>query len=396
MLDAEKCIKLSTKNHKRSKENLSEVVRIKTIVREEFMNVVDKEVNKIWKEGKNRIQNKSEFLAKKYVKEEPEPEVYKGVIVGDKMLEEMEKKQEDKDDNIDRAPIYGGIQGLSKDQEEVLRLPPNHRIFPKMKLEEFKTELEKCVIKANWQKTREQRNQEDINRKDENDDTPTEASKDKTNVIDFRNLKATDLKNNKRIVYPKPDADDEEEIRRNNVKRELEKVFVNYMNENCDKFGNVTENNLPENQVKAIKTLKEKMKDDDLVCFETDKTGKFALDKKENYIKKMRKHIKDDDIVSMTEVKKIEKELNEHAEYLVKITNAGINTNQVKRIKSNLKTSDNQIPILSGTHKDHKEVEDPNIGPDVRPIMGATVGPNVALTDFIARNIVNRRTSEQV
>jgi hypothetical protein len=30
MLDAEKCIKLSTKNHKRSKENLSEVVRIKT------------------------------------------------------------------------------------------------------------------------------------------------------------------------------------------------------------------------------------------------------------------------------------------------------------------------------------------------------------------------------
>ena len=148
----------------------------------------------------------------------------------------MEKKQEDKDDNIDRAPIYGGIQGLSKDQEEVLRLPTNHRIFPKLKLEEFKTELEKCVIKANWQKTREQRNQEDINRKDENDDTPTEASKDETNVIDFRNLKATDLKNNKRIVYPKPDADDEEEIRRNNVKRELEKVFVNYMNENCDKF----------------------------------------------------------------------------------------------------------------------------------------------------------------
>ena len=110
----------------------------------------------------------------------------------------------------------------------------------------------------------------------------------------------------------------------------------------------------------------------------------------------MRKHINDDEIISMTEVKKIEKELNEHAEHLVKITNAGINTNQVKRIKSNLKTSDNQIPILSGTHKDHKKVDDPNIGPDVRPIMGATVGPNVALTDFIARNIVNRRTSEQV
>ena len=91
----------------------------------------------------------------------------------------------------------------------------------------------------------------------------------------------------------------------------------------------------------------------------------------------MRKHIKDDEIISMTEVKKIEKELNDHADHLVKITNAGSNTNQTKRIKGNLKTSDNQIPILSGTHKDHKKVDDQILGPDVRPIMGATVGPNI-------------------
>ena len=99
-------------------------------------------------------------------------------------------------------------------------------------------------------------------------------------------------------------------------------------------------------------------------------------------------------IISMTEVKKIEKELNEHAEHLVKITNAGSNTNQTKRIKGNLKTSDNQIPILSGTHKDHKKVVDQIVGPDVRPIMGATVGPNIALTDFIARSIVRKVADE--
>ena len=98
------------------------------------------------------------------------------------------------------------------------------------------------------------------------------------------------MKNNKRIIIPNPDDDDEEEIRRNNIKKELEKVYVKYMNEHCDKFGNVNENNLSEKQVKAIKSLKEKMKNDDLVCFETEKTGKFALDKKENYVKKMRKH----------------------------------------------------------------------------------------------------------
>ena len=108
----------------------------------------------------------------------------------------------------------------------------------------------------------------------------------------------------------------------------------------------------------------------------------------------MRKHISDDEIISMREVKKIEKELNDHAEHLVKITNAGVDTNQTKRIKSNLKTSDNQIPVLSGTHKDHKKVDDLNKGPDVRPIMGATVGPNIALTDFIAKNIIRKVAEE--
>ena len=83
------------------------------------------------------------------------------------------------------------------------------------------------------------------------------------------------------------DNDDEEEIRRNNVKKELEGVFVNFMKENCDKYGNMKENNLGDKQVEAIKSLKDRMKKEELVCFETDKTGKFALDKKENYIIKM-------------------------------------------------------------------------------------------------------------
>ena len=65
----------------------------------------------------------------------------------------------------------------------------------------------------------------------------------------------------------------------------------------------------------------------------------------------MRKHIANDDIISMKEVKKIEKKMNGHAEHLVQITNVGLNTKQTKRIKGNLKTTDNQIPILSGPTK---------------------------------------------
>ena len=64
----------------------------------------------------------------------------------------------------------------------------------------------------------------------------------------------------------------------------------------------------------------------------------------------------------------------------------------MKRVKSNLITKDNHIPILRGTSKDNKESVDKEVGPDMRPIMGAIVGPNVGLSEIgsrIVRQIAN-------
>ena len=63
------------------------------------------------------------------------------------------------------------------------------------------------------------------------------------------------------------------------------------MKKHCDEKGNQLENNLTMRQTTGIKDLKTKMKAEDLVCIETNKTGKFALDTKENYMKKIQKHI---------------------------------------------------------------------------------------------------------
>ena len=176
MADAEKCLKVSVRNLKVSKDNLTEVVRVKTVVREEFMYVVDREVSKVWKDGKKRVQNKANHLAAKYVKDEPEPAVHKGVIVGDELLEELETKKENKKDNL--APIYGDIQGLTEEHKEILSMPPNHRTYPKLNLEDFKTDLHKCVVKATWQKMRYERNQENKNKDVENDNVVKEVSKE--------------------------------------------------------------------------------------------------------------------------------------------------------------------------------------------------------------------------
>ena len=124
------------------------------------------------------------------------------------------------------------------------------------------------------------------------------------------------------------------------------------------------------------------MKSENLACAETDKTGKLTLDTLENISSKMDKHIREDKIVDTKEVKKIENKLNRHMAFWTKILKPGENNNHIRRIKSNLITKDNQIPILRGTNKDHKEVADKVAGPDVRPIMGAMVGPNLGLSEL--------------
>jgi hypothetical protein len=88
---------------------------------------------------------------------------------------------------------------------------------------------------------------------------------------------------------------------------------------------------------------------------------------------KMKKHIANDEVISTKEVRKSENKMNLRAEHVSRITMAGEDNGQSKRIKGNLKVKDNQIPILHRTSKDHKVAENHKEGPDVRPIMGAVV-----------------------
>ena len=90
------------------------------------------------------------------------------------------------------------------------------------------------------------------------------------------------------------------------------------MEKNCDKHGNVIDGNLTEKQVKTIKDINNKIKEEDLVCFESDKTGNLKLDKRDSYMMKMQKHIANDEVISEKEVRKIETVLNRHSEHLVR------------------------------------------------------------------------------
>ena len=139
--------------------------------------------------------------------------------------------------------------------------------------------------------------------------------------MDFRNIKPTDFRNNKRVILPELD-DDPEEIRRNNLKSELRQVVMKYKTENCDKFGNFLDNNQSETQIKDRTNLKDRIKKEGLACGETDKTGELTLDTLDNISKKMDKHIKDDKVMNEKEIKSLENKLNRHMEFWVRILKA--------------------------------------------------------------------------
>ena len=148
--------------------------------------------------------------------------------------------------------------------------------------------LKKCVVKCIWETNREEKNAEEKKVSEEASEENESREKvvdkfydSKMKTLNFKFLKPTDFKGNKRVIITEAN-DDLEEIRRNNLKNELVKVVEKYKNEHCDKSGNVINNNMSETQLKDMKELKSRIRNEGLNCGETDKTGKLTLDTLEN------------------------------------------------------------------------------------------------------------------
>ena len=139
-----------------SNMNLTKVVRKGTIVRKEFMKLVDNKIGISWMKLKEKNQEKVNWNVHKN-EIEVKKGTFKGILVGDKELEVLEK--ESKNEMGGKAVVYGGIE-VDKSEEDILNLPPDFAIFPKVDIEEFETDMEKCLIKCSWEVKNVQRKSE--------------------------------------------------------------------------------------------------------------------------------------------------------------------------------------------------------------------------------------------
>ena len=128
-----------------------------------------------------------------------------------------------------------------------------------------------------------------------------------------------------------------------------------------------------------LKSLQQKVKETKVICYQTDKSGRWSCDTKENYKKACEKHLQDDsktEVISLTEHEKAEEEMNCHAYALLRMIGLkdDVKYGHGQRIRWAMQSTNNTLAPFYCLRKDHKPI-DPGKeaeGPKTRPLCGAT------------------------
>ena len=133
--------------------------------------------------------------------------------------------------------------------------------------------------------------------------------------------------------------------------------------------------NLDSTRKSGLKKLQERIRKKEIVCFSTDKSGRWSCDTPENYKNACMAQLADDDktpTISIEEHNESEKIMNAEARSLLMMLGVDDDKNG-ERLRKVVSAKGVKIPPFYGTRKDHKTVPAAmkEIGPKVRPVCGA-------------------------
>ena len=123
-----------------------------------------------------------------------------------------------------------------------------------------------------------------------------------------------------------------------------------------------------------------------IVIFQTDKSSRFSVDTKTNYINACKVHVDKDKTIDGTQYDSMLREMNAHSCMWCKIIKAGeeASSHSEQRIKENMTASEGcDPPPMYALRKDHK-ICDNQEGPPTRPVCGATTAYNGKLSHLIS------------
>ena len=119
------------------------------------------------------------------------------------------------------------------------------------------------------------------------------------------------MHNNPRVNLPKPRPADEERVF---AAKELvwEEAILRYKERNCDSKGIQKQDNLTKAQRRGFSKLRERTRTGNIVITTTDKSDKFTVSSRENYILQGAPHIRNDEEVGWKEIADAQKVIKQH------------------------------------------------------------------------------------
>ena len=384
ILDAEYDIKKARIEYRKSEiEFCKRVPRVYDAHRS-FLYIKKRETERVWEEGKVKNRNKINTLVSRY-REGREYSAIRQIKYSDGDLRQSGDENSRSDDNEPR--IYGGAE-IGNQEIEILKKDPRFMTMKPIDELEIEVEIEKGMAKARYELMNcgvEEDDQDDsieeVNR------TGNNTKQDLDTTLNYANLKATDIPTVQRLYPPKPSTIRNETIM-STIKEKLMGSVGEYRNKHCNEKGIVKNQNITMGETVAMKQLKKRTKEKEIVVFTTDKSGRFSVDTPENYEKAVGAHTRNDVEIDQEGVRMIENKMNQHMKQFNKMFKVGETVEQESRVAGATKSVNTPAPPLYGLRKDHKRTENEVEGPPVRPVCGANQAPNSRLSNFLSR-IVN-------
>ena len=271
----------------------------------EFRTTMKYEVEEVWNVGKQKNRDKVNWLVKKYAPVNANGNI-RDVIVTDEKLSEMSDTSET------AVKKFGGVE-ISDVEKVALRLDPEYRVYKRIDEVDIEVEIEKGCTKARYHlmgESDKDPNHAQDNTIDQNgnDFKPFDLE---NKVANYGNIRATDLPTVQRLYPPKPSTIRREVIMQN-VKDKMLNKAREYIEEKCNEKGYIKKSNISNDVKDGIKSLKNRVKEKEVVVFTTDKTGEFSIDTTDNYLEVLNEHTQNDKKINEKKVKIIENRCNDH------------------------------------------------------------------------------------
>ena len=302
---------------------------------------------------------------------------------------------------------YGDVE-IDKDEEEILRMHPKMATVSRLNPGYMELNQEMGYTKLRWQMRKEEeeemvepdykkqktleeerRNREKREEKEVEEAKGRQVYNPETGEYDERRWRVTDMPECTRIHLPRPlEVKREAEIE---MRRETHaRASRLYREKHCDEKGEQVDN-LTRQERRGLRSLEKRKNNGEIVITLTDKSSKFCIMKREDYLELGEVHVGKDKEIQREEVVKREKILNSHALNWCRMWETGENHGHGDRVRASKVTRSENKAELYLSYKDHKA--EPG---KTRPIATGCSSNTLALSNSVSTIVEALANAEEV